>query len=171
MLWSVFVLSVPTGGDPGLCILWFMYTRGPAVRHTRRGLCSGSSGWAVVPAGSGGRFGVRRGLRFWLFRLGGCASWFSSTRGGQGGVGGRLGCHSGAGAAPCLPCPCAPCWRLAGLTFLWPVAASAGGLLRASNEGLLSGSSSPLTSALAEAGGLLRTKCGGCRLLTCVVWF
>ena len=54
-----------------------------------------------------------------------------------------------------FPRPCGACCRLAGLAFLWPMVVCAAGLLRAWGEGVVSGSSGPVTGALAGGEGLL----------------
>ena len=70
----------------------------------------------------------------------------------------------------CFPRPCAKCWCLAGLTFIWPVVVCAGGLLGAWGEGVVSGPAGVATGAFAGGGGLLGRVCGGYCLLAPVVW-
>ena len=126
MLWRVAVLCVTTGRVLVLRSVWFMYMCGPVVRP---------AGWGGVLA----------------FRLGGCGSRFSGARGCRGAEGGCC-CASLECDRPVFPSPCAACWRLAGITLLWPVAVCAGGLLRAWGKGVWSGSSGPVTCALAGGG-------------------
>ena len=56
---------------------------------------------------------------------------------------------------PVFPRPCGAGLGLAGLTLLWPVAVCAGGPLRAGGKGAVSGSSGPVTGALARGGVVL----------------
>ena len=98
----VAVLGLTAGVAPAQCALWFMYTCGRWPAQLGWGLGSGASGWAVAPAGSLVRAGVKGG-------------------------GGWLGCLCGGGVARCSPRPFVARWRPAGLTFFRPVVVCAGG--------------------------------------------